>query len=103
MTTLHGTPPVALDECAHEFIATFMTHVATLTGYGVNRLTTIAGIKTLLLAAMAHEADDAAIAWSALYRAIDDLVDASIDAHDTRFARSYLRAFMLENGDLANA
>ncbi len=101
MTTLQAFPPVVLDDNAHDFISTFMRHVATLTGYGTNRLATIAAIKTLLLAAMAHGDAAASTAWSALYRAIDELVDASTDAHDARIAHAYLRAFVQENGDLA--
>ena len=52
MTILEPSPPV-LDQGVHEFISTFMMHVATVSGYGMNRIVTIARIKTLLLAALA--------------------------------------------------
>jgi hypothetical protein len=102
MTALHAAPRVALDEAATGFISTFMSHVATLTDYDQHRLTTTAGIKALLLAAMEHGDDDASSAWRALYRAVDHLIDASIYAHDTRIAYEYFRAFIRENGDLAD-
>jgi len=102
MTTLQAPPSNALDETAHTFIATFMAHVATVSGYGKNRLTTIAGIKTLLLAALEGGEGASSAAWRTFYRAIDDLVDASIYAHDTRIAYTYLRTFVQENADLAD-
>jgi len=102
MTILETPPSLALDESAHEFISTFMEHVTTLTGYNKTRLTTIAGIKTLLLAALAHPDDASSTAWRGLYRSIDALVDAALYAHDTRTAHAYLRSFVQENGDLAH-
>jgi len=102
MTTLQAAPRVALDEAATGFISTFMTHVATLTDYDQHRLTTTAGIKTLLLAAMERGDGDASSQWRALYRAVDALVDASTFAHDTRTAYAYFQAFIRENRDLAD-
>jgi hypothetical protein len=98
MTTAQALPAVALDETANGFISTFMAHVATLAGYGKNRLTTIATIKTLLLAALKRgDATD----WRTLYHAVDELVDGAIYAHDTKFAYTYLCSFIQENVDLA--
>lgn len=102
MTTLQAAPWVAPDESAVGFISTFMSHVATLTDYDQHRLTTTAGIKTLLLAAMDHGEGDATNEWRALYRAVDHLIDASRYAHDTRTAYAYFSAFILENRDLAD-
>jgi hypothetical protein len=101
MATLQAAPAGGLDETEYGFISTFMTHVSTLTGYGKTRLTTIARIKTLLLAAMSGDQGSTSPAWRALYRAIDDLLEGAFYAHDTRTAYAYLRAFIQENGDLA--
>jgi hypothetical protein len=103
MTTLETTPRVALDETATAFISAFMTHVTTLADYDKTRIATIAAIKTLLLAAMERGDGDSSSEWRALYRAIADLVDTSIYAYDTRAAYTYFRAFVRENGDLADA
>ena len=97
MTALQAFPADVLDASAYEFIATFMTHVAMLSGHGKQRLETIAGIRTLLVAAIAHGDSGK---WCTVYRAISDLVDSSIYLHDTRTASTYLRAFIHENGDL---
>jgi hypothetical protein len=102
MIALHAAPRIAPDEAATGFISTFMTHVATLTEYDPHRLTTTARIRTLLLAAIEHGDGDASREWRALYRAVDELVDASTYAHDTRTAYTYFRAFIQENGDLAD-
>jgi hypothetical protein len=102
MTTLDVPPSAALDESAHEFISTFMTHVATISGYGMNRIVTIARVKTLLLAAIARGGDAPSTAWSRLHHAIAELVatiDAGYDMHD---AHDYLQSFIRENGDLAH-
>ena len=101
MTTLETQPFVALDESAHEFISTFMSHVATATGYGTNRIATIAGIKTLLLAAI-ERGDEATSAWHTLYRAITRLLTPSGATNETHSAYAYLQAFISENVDLAD-
>jgi hypothetical protein len=102
MTLLHEPPSAALDESAHEFISTFMSHVATVVGYGENRLVTLACVKSLLLAALTSP--DAALTepWRAVYRAITEILAAN--GASSRFsARLYLEAFLDDNGDLASA
>jgi hypothetical protein len=101
MTTLHASPPVVLDESAHAFISTFMAHVASFAGCGEDRRSTVAGIELLLLAAMAQGGGSAPREWRALYRAIDELIDESFCARETRSAYAYLHVFLEENVDLA--
>ena len=99
MTILEPSPPV-LDQGVHEFISTFMMHVATVSGYGMNRIVTIARIKTLLLAALARGDGAPSTAWSALYRAISELVTPLDPGYDKHSAQVYLQSFISENGDL---
>ncbi len=103
MTTLDAPRSVVLDESAHQFIATFMTNVATVSGYGTNRIVTIARIKTLLLAAIGTGEVAPSTAWSMLHHAVADLIAAPDAPHETHGARDYLGTFLEENGDLARA
>jgi hypothetical protein len=100
MTTLDVPPSSMLDESAHQFISTFMSHVAEVSGYGADRLVTVARLKTLLLAAIAYGAGGPSTAWGALYRATGELLAAADGAPDRDGAHAYLRAFIRENTDL---
>jgi hypothetical protein len=100
MTTLQ-TRPAALDKSAHEFISTFMLHVAVAVGYGENRIVTIASVKRLLLAALSHDDGASSDAWRALYRTIAEIVVEN-DALSARSSRAFLQAFIQDNGDLAD-
>ncbi len=100
MTVLQ-TRPAALDEGAHEFISTFVSHVAAVAGYGENRIVTIARAKALLLAALERGQDGSAQAWSELHQTIAGIVVAN-DALHARSSRAYLQSFIEENGDLAD-
>jgi len=101
MTTLLAPQPLALDESTHEFISTFMSHVAAVAGYGENRIAVIAYIKMLLLAAIATGDVDSSLQWSTLHRAIAELVACADYAPDARHAHAYLQAFLRENHDLS--
>jgi len=100
MTTLRVPRPIALDASTHEFIATFMSHVATIAGYGRDRTATIAQVKALLLAAIEYGNADAEPAWSVLHQMVSEIVETAHDAPDTRSSHAYLRSFVQENVDL---
>jgi hypothetical protein len=79
-----------------------MAEVASVAGYGDNRLWTIARIKELLLQALAHgDADDQA--WAQLYRTVADLLHDAAETPHNRDAAASLRSFLRENDDLAHA
>jgi hypothetical protein len=94
-----------LDANAHEFLTSFMADVASVAGYGENRLWTIARIKERLLEALAHGDNDDA--WARLYGAIANLLhdtdNVLHDAADAPHAAESLRSFLRENDDLAHA
>ena len=99
--TILQTRPAALDESAQTFIATFIPHVASVVGYGENRIVTISRVKTLLLDALSHADGASSDAWRALYQTIAEIVAAK-HAHSARGSRIYLKSFLRENGDLAH-
>jgi hypothetical protein len=101
MTTLQARPSRALDANAHEFIATFMSHVAEMAGHGPDRRTTLTRVKTLLLAAIESDADTSEAAWSMLHRAMFEIITAARGAHHARSSHAYLQSFVRENIDLA--
>jgi hypothetical protein len=99
MITLTAAPAAALDESAHDFIATFMAHVATAAGYHENRPAIIARVNVLLLAALAA-GDGASSAWNLLHRAITEIVPKNDAQRNTSRAHAYLQSFIKENEDL---
>ncbi len=101
MMVLEAHRAAALDESAHQFIATFMAHVTTVAGYDENRLATIARVKVLLLAALAA-GDAAASAWYLLHRTIAELIPENAAVRNSHGAFAYLQSFIRENGDLAH-
>jgi hypothetical protein len=100
MITLEAPYAPALDESAHAFIATFIGHVTTIVGNDRSRMSTIARVNVLLLAALGGGA--AVGAWSMLHRAIVEIVPDNNVAGNARRAYDYLQSFIRENGDLAH-
>jgi hypothetical protein len=102
MIALTAYPAGTLDESAREFIATFMSNVARVAGDGNASFTTLARVETLLEDALTGGTGGSARAWSELYQTIEAVVSTGRRAGDARRAHAYLRAFMRENGDLAD-
>jgi hypothetical protein len=98
--TMLKTRPAAIDASAHEFISTFVSHVASVLDYGANRIVTLTRVKALLFVALSNEADASEEAWCTLHGMIAELVAAKHKL-GSEAADAYLRAFVRENGDLA--
>jgi len=91
-----------LDANAHAFVTSFMADVASVAGYGADRIWTIARIKEFLLEALAR-GDAGDRSWAKLYRSVADLLQNAADPPHDPGAVASLRSFLRENDDLGHA